>query len=370
MLRLTQIRIDRAGATWLLLILLTAKIFTPEPRMLALQVGTSAWLVVLLSGLVAMAGYWGLLVLLRRFPGRSLTEICLQVWGRAGGTVAALFQVAFFLWLSGLMLREFVEGFRIAVMPRTPPSAMVLMIMGAVLFAAVKGIENVARLASYIAPLLALLTGLTVVGVVHLMDPGQLLPLFGNGVSVTLLAAIPGTSLYSEIVLLGTLAQVLRPGDVGAVGTRAMLLGTLAQTLLFAVLAAVFPHPAQSRLYFPMLDLTRMVEVSEFIQRVEALFVFLWFFVAAFKLTVLMVAAAKALCDAAHLTDPRPLLPAMVVFVYTLAFMPENQVTLVWADTLSIRTWGWTVSIGLPVATLALAALRGKRGAAGDLSAG
>lgn len=366
---LTRVQIDPTGAMWLLLILLTAKMFTPEPRMLSLKVGTSAWLVVLLSGLVALVGYYGLLALLRRFPGQSLSEIYLQTWGRGVGMAAVLTQLVYFLWLSGLMLREFVEGFRIAVMPRTPPSALSLMIMAVVLFAAFRGLEGIVRLASYMAPFLAVLAVLMVLGVIHLMDFGQVLPLFGNGLTLTLWYALPESSLYSEILVLGTLAQVLSARDVGGVGTKAMLLGIGVQTALFVVLEAVFPYPALSRLFFPMLDLTRMIEVSEFIQRVEALFVFLWFFTAAFKLTTLIFAAAGTLRDAAGIPDCRPLLPALGLLVFALSFVPEHQVALVWADSETVRLWGWVVSFGVPILTLGLAALRRKRGAAGGLAA-
>lgn len=357
--------VDSRGTLFLLLMMLSAKLLTAMPRMLAVDVGPSAWLVVLLAGLVALPPVWGLVVLLGRFPGQGLAAINEKALGPWVGGVMNLLQIAYFVTLGGLMLRAFVIGFRIAVMPKTPPSVLSMVIVSVALYTAFRGMEVMARMAAYLTPMLVVLGGLTLLGPVRVINVTNIFPLFGNGVDVTLLSPFRYTSLYSEILLLGTVAAMLPPGKIGQLAFKTMAWATAIQTVVMVALLAVFPYPAISRLFFPVLDLTRMIELSEFVQRVEALFVFLWFFVAAFELALLLLCSALVFQKMARLADHRPLLMPMTLILYSIAFMAANNVDLAYLDHALLRNWSWVVSIAMPMLTLTAAVLRGKRGETG-----
>ncbi|HYF90828.1 MAG TPA: GerAB/ArcD/ProY family transporter [Symbiobacteriaceae bacterium] len=357
---------DRTGAVCLLVTILVAKMFTPQPRMVAEQAGSAAWLVVLLTGPLSLLGYWGLSALLVRFPGLSIAQISLKALGRVAGAVVGILYAAYFIWMGGVMLREFVAGFRVAVLPSTPVSVLAMGILVIGLYAAVKGPEVQARLAAYLIPGMAVLLAITVVGVWRLLDWRQLTPVFGYSLRNTLLLSFPLTSKHSEILVLGVLAPLLPTASVRRLGLSALLAGYVGQVLFLLFLGSVFPFPAMSRLFYPMLELTRMIEVSEFIQRIEALFIFLWFFVAAFAMATLITTIASIIRDVTETTLFNPFALSASLLMFTIAFIPFNQVELMWLDWLTLRTWGWAFSFGLPILTLAVAVLRGKRGENGE----
>lgn len=170
-------------------------------------------------------------------------------------------------------------------------------------------------------------------------------------------------SLYSELLVLGVMAPMLRPGRVGTVGRRGLTGGAVLLTAGWLALELVLPFPSLSRLFFPILDLTRMVELGEFIQRVEAAFVFVWVFTAGMMLSATVMSAALTLADTAELPDCRPLLWPVALLVFTVAFIPFDVWQAANLDSLTLRPWSWPVSFGLPALTLAMAALTGKRGA-------
>lgn len=361
--------IDRTGAFYLILLMLLAKLFTPEPRMLAMKVGTSAWLVNLLAGLVAMVGYWFLATLLRRFPRQSLAAISRRVLGTPIGGVFTLVYVGYFLYLASLSLREFVTGFRLAIMPQTPPSALTMLCVLAMAFVAGKGMETIARMAAYLTPFLLVLFGLTIIGSIRVLEWTAIFPIMGNGTGLTLFMSLPESSLYSEIIILGTLAGMLPSSEATKAGLRAMIGGTLGQTVAWVVFTMSLPYPMTSRFAFPMLEVVRLVEFGEVLQRLEAFFVLLWFFVAALKLSLLLTCSAMLLMEMLRLEDYRPLIPGLAVLIYTISFIPPNEISLVWLDSYTLRIWSWPVSFGLPAITLAVAVLRGKRGATGGHTA-
>lgn len=363
---MTKVRVDPTGAKYLLVTMLIAKLFTTEPRMLSVRAGTAAWLVVLLGGLLACGGFWLLNALLARFPGRSIAYISQAVLGKTLGRLVCVIYAAYFCYIAGMMFREFSASFRIAVLPLTPISATTLLFILLVLFTATKGFEGITRMASYLVPLLLLVWAVTIAGTLRFLEPYYLAPWFGQGVAQTLLMSVPGSSLYSEVLALGVLASALPQHHARRAGYNALLTATLLMTISLVVLEAAFPFPTLSRLAFPMMDLTRMVELSEFLQRLEALFVFQWVFVAGFTTSSLLVSAATILQEVTGLADSRPLLPALCLICYTLSFVPVNVVQLAWLVSDTIRMWGWPISFGLPTLTLAVAVLLGKRGANHD----
>ena len=362
--------VDKWGAAFLVGMTMIAKLLTPEPRMLAHRVGSAAWLITLISGVIALGGYWCLLTLLRRFPGKSLAIASKRALGRVAGSAVTLAYIFYFVYLGGISLREFVTSFRLAIMPRTPGSALMLVYIAIVLFVTVKGIETLARMASYLTPIMMLLFAVTVFGPIRVMDYRGLFPILGLSAPTTLMLLFPETSLYSEVLLLGVMAGMLRPPDLPWVGHRVMLFGILGQTAGWIAIAMVFPYPMSARLSFPMLEVVRMIAIGEVLQRLEALFVLLWFFVAAFKLVLLVFSVCHLFAETYGLPDYRLLVPAVALIMYTIAWFPMDEVSLSWLDSSTLRIWSWPVSFGLPALTLLVAALRGKRGASPGQAAG
>jgi spore germination protein KB len=357
-----KVQIDRLGAIYLLVAMLVTKMFTAQPQMLAQKVGTSTWLVVLLAGVVGLVGYLLLYALLRRFPERSLGHITRQVLGRPVGSLFCLLYSFYFIYVVGLFLRQFEAGFKIAVLPQTPPAGLMLVLVLPVLFAAYKGMEDLARMAAYLFPLLLLMLLLLLAGTFRLLDFRQLMPLFGNGVSTTLLMPFPLSSLFSEILTIGVMAGMLRAKDLNRVGMGAMLGSIGLLTLITVIMHAAFPIPAVARLSYPLLELARAVQIGEFLTRVESLFVFLWFFIAALKLAAGLVSGAIFFSEMAGIADYRPLIFPLGMIAYVIAFLPTDTLTTTWLDSETIRMWTWLFSFGLPTITLGVAILRGKRG--------
>lgn len=359
---MSKVLLDKAGARYILIAMICAKLFTSQPRMIALKAESASWLVVGLAGLGALAGYAVLYALLQRFPGGSLVTISHKVLGRAFGALISLGYCFWFLFAASLLLRQVAAGFRVAVLPQTPLPVIQGLFLIAVLIVAYKGFETLCRMAAYLFPALILLYLITLAGTARLLEFHWLFPVFGPGVLETLVMVLPESSLYSEVLILGVFAPMLRPADLNSVGLWGLAWGWIVLTLSQIILAAVFPHPSLSRLVFPMLDLTRMIEISEFLQRLESLFVFLWVFVVLFKVIAVVLAAAEIFAQTARLPDFRLLLPAIGLLAFAIGSIPDNIVQSSALDSYTLRTWSWPLSYALPGLTLAVAALRGLGG--------
>lgn len=353
--------VDKTGATYVLVMMLVAKMFTSNPRMLATKAGTSSWMVTVLAALVAWPGYLALSALLRRFPQKSLGQISKEVLGAKVGALFCLIYCAYFVYLAGLFMRHFEASFRIAILPRTPAGALMFSFALAVVYVCFKGMETICRLSSYLFPILLVLIVLMALGTIRLADFRYLLPVFGEGIGITLTLPFPESSVYSEVLALGAIAGMMRVSDLHGAGARALWWSTLLMAGGLALLGGVFPYPALSRLQFPMLDLARAIQAGEFLQRVESIFVVLWFFFGSLNVALSLSCAAIFFRDMAGLSEYRPLVFALTMIAYTMAFLPGNTVEVSLLDSYTLRTWSWPISYIMPAITLAAAAWRGRR---------
>lgn len=362
--------IGRTGAAYLLVMAVVAKQFTINPRMLVTEATTAAWLVTLLAGLVAWPGYLMLSALLRCFPGLSLGQITRRVLGRWLGILFCLIYSGYFVYMGGLFMRQFEASFRIAVLPRTPASALMSTFAIGIVYLAYKGLETICRMATYLFPILIGLLVAMGLATLKLMDVRQIAPFFGQGIGKTLLLPFPESSVYSEVLVLGALAGMLRTADLHSTGKRAFWAAVGLMTVSYVILGAVFPFPSLARLQFPMLELARVIQIGEFLQRLEALFVMVWFFFSSFKVATAIACAAVFFRDLAGLEDYRPLVFALTLIAFTIAFLPTDPVVVGMLDSFTLRTWTWPISYLMPAITLGVAAWRGRRGAMSDAASG
>jgi tellurite resistance protein TehA-like permease len=98
----------------------------------------------------------------------------------------------------------------------------------------------------------------------------------------------------------------------------AILIGTL------AALAGIFPYPMSTRMVEPLGVMGRAAFFSRFLQRLEALFTFTWFFAASvqasFAYTLILLLLSQ-LCGTGTF---RPFIPAVASLTFGIAGLPAS----------------------------------------------
>lgn len=90
------------------------------------------------------------------FPGRTLIQICTQVAGKAIGGLIALLYIGYFVHLSSLIIRNLGDFMKQTLMPHTPITVFHVMFLLLVCYAAIKGVETIARSTELLFPLVTL----------------------------------------------------------------------------------------------------------------------------------------------------------------------------------------------------------------------
>lgn len=342
-------------ALTLLVITISAKIFLSFPRNMALLGDAAGWIIVLLSGIYSLVAYFFLSTLLRNFPGKNIIRISHQIGGEFIGKLIGTAFFLLFLIITSLYLRQFAESFILAILPRTPISVLTLFFLALLIYAALLGIETLSRVAWLLGPYL--LTALVVILFFSLPQAtfNFLTPVLGPGPAPLLKFSIVNLSLFAEIILLGIIAPLVRDREkIDRIGVISLTASVIINVGVCLLVTAVFNYAAAKKMIFPIFQLTRLIAYGEFIQRVEAVFVFLWFFWAGIHLGGLFYGTVTSFAETFRIKNYRPLTLPIGVLVFTISLIPNSMTEAVeFSDYVKnsspISFYYATVAFGIPL---------------------
>lgn len=299
--------------------------------------------------------------LAHRFPGKSLVQLVRGLLGRWVGTLLALLYALFYLYYGASVLRSFSDFIVDSTMGETPIS-VIMILMGLVAAYGVRlGLETLTRSSQVILPILLGWLLLTLVLVIPKIDLHRLLPILEGGTPALVRSFVRSPSLFAETSFLLTLGPLVK--DRGRLQGRLhlTLLCQLALNMLLAVLliAVAGVHNATT-VNYPIFVLSRRIDVADFIQRIEALFmtvVVLGYFV---RLSFHLYAASVTFSEILGLEEHRPLvLPLLPILISLSVLVAASQqdykrLTL----TMVLIPLTWLFGLIIPLALLLIDSLR------------
>ncbi|MCL6580795.1 MAG: spore germination protein [Firmicutes bacterium] len=332
---------------------------------------TASWMVILLSGAVALAALVPGVALMRRFGTLPFARVAEEAAGVVVGKAYGLAVTLLLVVMDALALRQFADTFDLSILPRTPVQVLVIVLALAAAYAAYAGLEGLSRITVFLTPwLLLALLGL---GAAELRSFSvlRLFPLWGPGPGEVAGQSLARSSAYAEVLILFILYPYLRqPRRAVAVGIWSVLLSAALMVATQVVLVGIFDIAGADGLSLPLIHLSRMVALGRFVTRVEPLAVFVWSFAAVLDVTVLLWAAATTLAESLRLPDHRPLVAPLTAVTIGLALLPAGIQQASTLDFEYVRRWAWVVVFAIPAGLWVLAALRGLRGVPADEEVG
>lgn len=358
-----QGHVERAQIILILWYALSAKLFLTFPSSLIGETLSASWWVMAGAGVIALVAFLPGLALMRRFVRLPLARAFDEAGGLILGKAASFAVGATLLAITALSLREFGESFTVSILPQTPVT--IIMVTFALLagYAAYVGLESLGRVAIFMTPFLLILFGLILFSNPEDFNPLRLFPLLGPGLGTVASSTFLRSSVYAELLLLLIAYPYLRERrDAVPVAVWAMVLAAGVLMITQVIITGVFDNFGTVRFPFPVLRLARLATLSRFITRIDPVFVFLWFFVAATKQTIMLWAASTHLAETLRLPTNRPLIPALTVIVIALGLAPRSIEQVAEISFMGVFRWAWLTAFALPAVFWLLAVIRKKTG--------
>lgn len=230
------------------------------------------------TALIGLAMSVPLLLLYARLhalcPDGDLYDMACQALGKPVGSAVTLAFSLYAFHLGGLVIRNFTEYIQVLSLPETPQPVCAVCIAALAYLSIRSGLEVPARSAEFVTPIACAIVGILLALTANKMDFSNLRPVLGHDPRLLLSDGYASLTFpFGESVLfLSVFCAVKEPSSsYRKCYLWGVLLAGAILTVLIAGNIAVLGVPIARALFFPSYETVGMVDVGNFISRIEVL---------------------------------------------------------------------------------------------------
>lgn len=318
------------------------------------------WMVVIAGFVICLPFVLIYAGLAKRFPGKSLIDINDIVFGKVVGKAVSVIYVTYFFLLLTFNINDAAVFYTGSVMPDTPGMTFLIVFTLVCAFAVHKGIAAIAKVSLLTTILAIAVVALTTLLLIGNMDFSNLLPPFEK----PLMRYVQATQItvelpFLEIVSLLMVVPLIRDSRKL---TRSWVAGaSLAALLMLAVVLrnTLVLGGASHVLGDNSFEATRMINIGEFLTRIELLIAInytAFFFI---KISVLYYATLKGISQLLGLERYHALILPLGSIAVVFAYVKVDSAVMhaIWGAQYA-PVFSFPCTVFFPLLTLIVAAAR------------
>jgi len=334
------------------------------PAFLAATAREDTWWVAGAGGIVALLVALVLSGAAGRLPHLSLVDQAQLALGKWLGKALAILFCAGVTFLGVYAVRAGTDMVGLLMLPRTPPWAIILVIVGQGAIGAYYGLEVVTRTALVAFLSVGVVMLVILPGLLMNFDARLLQPVLSYGGKPLVFPLLATGGFWAQVTVMGLCSQSFaRPGYLRGAGLLGGVAAVLTGWLLVIVTQGAAGWYATSRHTLPLVEAIRSVRMFvPLLERVDVLVVIGWTMMGFAQVAYLLWAGSLGWARTLGLLDFRPLLPFLAVGVAVLALtFPRDTPVLidVWSGHL-VPAVGWGL-FALATLVWVVAAVRGMK---------
>lgn len=251
------------------------KMLLSFPRNIFVYCANSAWLAAIYSTAIA----FGLFSILKKLY-RTKDNVIGMADKVGGTTLRIITGLSVFVVIAlGFIstLRVFPEVIRLVLLQKTYVEIISTVFVVATIFVAWCGIGAIARVHQFFLPIAGIIFGVFIIMLIPDIHGQNLLPIFGTGIKSITTDGLACISLFSDLLMLNVLIPEMKEADsYRKAGSRAIIIGGTCSIIIFFAYGLCYVYPVSSEFIIPVYQLERLINLSDFFSRLEAVFQFIW----------------------------------------------------------------------------------------------
>jgi len=280
------------------------------------EVGNDVWIVLLAAAIAFIPLMLVYVRIMKLFPQQSIFDIFEILFGRIAGKVFGALFTFYAIYLGALVSRNYSEFVQIVTLPETPQIPLMIALILVGIYLAKSGIEVIGRFSVISMFILLFLTSFTTILSINKMEFSNLLPVLNHHPSILAFNTLKFFSYpFAESVLILSLGGCIRKQDspnkiffyATALSSITFLVINLRNVLLLDI---GFLHIVN----FPTYKAVQLIELGDFLTRVEATISMNYILAGISKITVCIFAASLGLAKIFEIDESRKMiLPASMM---------------------------------------------------------
>ncbi len=322
--------IEKKELTCILINLITVKMLFSYPRTLVLNSGNAAWIQTVFVSLFSCLFYWFVLFLYRKAEMKGLIQLSNEIGGRGLKIVVGVLLSIVLLANSSLTTRLLPESIKTVLLPLSPMSLLILIFGIAMAFGAYMGIFSIARIHSLYIPVSGIFLLLFFALVFINADITNLYPILGEGTYNIFVKGFPAISIFSDMIVLFVLLPFCNNYDRAKKAShRALIISSIVNVLIVFFYNLIYSYPSSTEFLFPVYQMTKLIKIGDFFQRLEALFEFVWSFAVLLYSSLYLFVICYIWKETFDLKYYKPLVLPFAIIMCAVSYLPSSTVKIV-----------------------------------------
>ncbi|WP_152402483.1 GerAB/ArcD/ProY family transporter [Paenibacillus cellulositrophicus] len=259
-----------------------------QPHTLVSIAGQDAWFSVIIVGIIQLGLITLYMKLGFRYPQQTIIQYGRLLTGKWFGSAIAVVYMFYFLILTAYVLRNIGNFIGSVVLPQTPLVVNMAVILIPAIYGCFLGIEVIGRTGEILFPWAMSVFIITALLLIPKMHPGELFPMFPEGITPSIKAGYPLLGFPSlEIVICLMLIPFVQNQQkikkyfyITSVGT--LISGTLLSLITIMVLGV----DLTARSPYAVYDVAREIRIERVLERAEVIVGIIWLITSFMKLLI------------------------------------------------------------------------------------
>ena len=307
----------------MLINLICIKMIMMHPHLIVRDTANAAWINIIYITVIALILY---AITIKIYDPKYGTVI--DAAEKAGGKplkiITGIISVIVLLTNMSFIVRAYPETVKTVLLPQIQIPMITTVYLFTAAVGAYIGIESNARIQAIFMPA----AGALLIGFFLLSMPywklNNLMPVFGNGLYSIFAKGSIYVSIFSDVIILNFLSPYINiKRDIKSSGKTAIITSGIVSLMIIGTYNLVYPYPMSSEFILPVYQITRIVRIGTFFQRLESLFQFIWS-IGIYLYTSLYIAViAEVIRESFGLRYSRPLIFPIAATVGAMSFAME-----------------------------------------------
>ncbi|TCM95856.1 spore germination protein KB [Paenibacillus sp. BK033] len=265
-----------------------------------------AWISGIIAAIAGMIMALGIAMICKANKGQLFVEWMESSFGRPIGMAVGLLIGIYYFNTFCVIVRAFADFVSDIVLDSTPLFMLTIMMVIVTAFIVLQGIEAIARSAFIVLIMILIVIPVSVFVLYTDIGFERLIPVFDTSMIRMAIASFPPVGLMSEVAILLLISPYMKNP---ASGMKASVIGTLlgsAQLVIIILLAlTIFGQQLVPLMSYAFVNVMAIVEVGEFLERIEVFTVSVWFLTMYVKLAMFLFASVHCIFHSLRLRSER-----------------------------------------------------------------
>lgn len=260
--------------------------------------------------------------IMRLYPEKNIFEVLELVFGRIVGSVVIALISWYALHLCSIVLCNFSQFIEIVAMPETPQLPLIIVMLSITTYLSMSGVETLGRWAFATIFIIVGVVILTIIMALNHMDFTNILPVMAHDFSKIANGSLKVFSFpFGEtVMILGIADAVKKQISPYKLFINAAAFGAL--VLLFVILRNIELLGNLTEIeYFPSYIAARLINIGDFITRIEGSISMNFIIAGITKITVCLLVAAKGIAHLLNISSYRRILIPVSMLALALSMM-------------------------------------------------